>query len=243
MGKRGNGEGGITRHKKSGLYMARYTIQTPTGPKRKTVYGRTRAEANEKLTRAMADRDTGLVFEGEDQTLLAYLDRWLKGSVKGSIKPSTYESYERMIRNHIKPALGHRKLKNLAPGHVQYFYQAKLDDGLAPGSVRLIHGILHKALEQAVKWSRPRNRTPKRYTLWTPNRPSNSWRRLVRTASKLSMCLPSQQGSGLANCWALSGKTLTPALLAEPSCVSGAPGPRPRADPPSPHPRTAGAAT
>jgi hypothetical protein len=33
MGKRGNGEGGITRHKKSGLYMARYTVETPTGKK------------------------------------------------------------------------------------------------------------------------------------------------------------------------------------------------------------------
>ena len=31
MGKRGNGEGGISRHKKSGLYMARYTVQTTTG--------------------------------------------------------------------------------------------------------------------------------------------------------------------------------------------------------------------
>ena len=30
MGKRGNGEGGITRHKMSGLYMARYTAETPT---------------------------------------------------------------------------------------------------------------------------------------------------------------------------------------------------------------------
>ena len=35
MGRRGNGEGGITRHKKSGLYMARYTVQTATRPKRK----------------------------------------------------------------------------------------------------------------------------------------------------------------------------------------------------------------
>jgi integrase len=84
--------------------------------------------------------------------LSAYLDRWLNGSVKGSVKPSTYESYERMIRNHIKPALGHRKLKNLAPDHVQYFYQSKLDVGLAPGTVCQMHGILHKALEQAVKW-------------------------------------------------------------------------------------------
>ncbi len=44
MAKNGNGEGGITRHKKSGLYMARYTVQTPTGPKRKTLYGKTRRE-------------------------------------------------------------------------------------------------------------------------------------------------------------------------------------------------------
>jgi integrase len=58
----------------------------------------------------------------------------------------------------LKPVLGHRKLKNLAPDHVQYFYQSKLNAGLAVGTVRLMHGILHKALEQAVKWGLvPRN--------------------------------------------------------------------------------------
>ena len=46
----------------------------------------------------------------------------MNGSAKGCVKPSTLEGYERMIRNHIKPALGHRKLKALAPDHVQYFY-------------------------------------------------------------------------------------------------------------------------
>jgi integrase len=158
MGKRGNDEGGITRHNKNGLYMARYTVKTPIGKKRKTVYGKTREEAHDKLIEALSNRNKGLVFEGENQTLSAYLDRWLNGSVKGSVKPSTYESYERTIRNHIKPALGHRKLKALAPDHVQYVYQSKLDADLAPGSVRLMHGILHKALDQAVRWGViPRN--------------------------------------------------------------------------------------
>jgi integrase len=151
MGKRGNGEGSITR-RKDGLYMARYTVQTATGSKRKALYGKTRGEVSEKLTTAMANRDTGLVFEGENRALGEYLDRWLSGTVKGSVKASTFEGYERMVRNHIKPELGHRKLRNLAPDHVQYFYQRKLDAGLAPGTVRLMHGILHKALEQAVKW-------------------------------------------------------------------------------------------
>jgi hypothetical protein len=36
MGKRGNGEGSISR-RKDGLYMARYTVETATGAKRKTV--------------------------------------------------------------------------------------------------------------------------------------------------------------------------------------------------------------
>jgi hypothetical protein len=138
-----------------------------------TVYGKTREEAHEKLIEALSNRNKGLIFEGENQTLSAYLDRWLNGSVKGSVKPSTYESYERMIRNHIKPALGHRKLKALAPDHVQYLYQSKLDADFAPGTVRLMHGILIR------RWIRPsggapfpatsarpqrhRSRTPKRY--------------------------------------------------------------------------------
>src|SRR3712207_1685263 len=103
MGKRENGEEGTPRHKKSGLYMARYTVETPEGlRKRKTIYGKEREEVADKLVEALANRNKGLVFEGEDQTLSIYLDHWLNGSVKGSVKASTYESYERIIRNHIK---------------------------------------------------------------------------------------------------------------------------------------------
>ena len=48
MGKRGNGEGSITR-RKDGLYMARYTVWTATGSKRKTIYGKEREDVAEKL--------------------------------------------------------------------------------------------------------------------------------------------------------------------------------------------------
>jgi len=48
MGRRGNGEGSISR-RKDGLSMARYVIQTETGSKRKAIYAKTRKEAAEKL--------------------------------------------------------------------------------------------------------------------------------------------------------------------------------------------------
>jgi integrase len=57
--KRGNGEGSITR-RKGGLYMARYTIETATGAKRKTLYAKTRKEVSEKLTEALAQAQKGI---------------------------------------------------------------------------------------------------------------------------------------------------------------------------------------
>jgi len=148
--KRGNGEGGITRHKKSGLYMARYTVQTPTGPKRKTIYGKTRRVVDEKLTAAKADRDRGLLFDADSLTVGRYLERWLADSVRDTVKATTYETYERLMRRHLVPTLGRVKLKNLTPVHVRGLYREKLDSGLSPTSVQRVHALLHKALNQAV---------------------------------------------------------------------------------------------
>ena len=50
---------GTIYKRKDGRYEARYTVHTASGPKRRAIYGKTRAEVAEKLTKAMADRDTG----------------------------------------------------------------------------------------------------------------------------------------------------------------------------------------
>ncbi len=155
--RRGNGEGSITR-RKDGLYMARYWVETPKGPKRRTLYGKTREEARDKMARALADRLDGLVFDDENVTVGEYLDSWLKGSVRGSVRQSTHERYEVAVRAHIKPALGRLKLGKLAPAHLAGFYQDRLAAGLAPASVNKLHVTLHKALDQAVRWRMvPRN--------------------------------------------------------------------------------------
>lgn len=155
--KKGNGEGSISRHK-SGLYMARYTVQTSAGPKRRTIYGKTRREVDEKLTKAKANRDAGLLFDAQNQTVSEYLNRWLENSVKGNVRPRTLQSYRLHVRLYINPALGRKKLKNLSPDHLQTFYSVQLDAGLAPSTVRYAHAVLHRALKQALRWGLvPRN--------------------------------------------------------------------------------------
>ena len=155
--KRGNGEGTIHRRKDGG-WCAQYTVYTAEGRKRKTIYGKTRTEVGGKLSKALSDRQGGLVFDDEGLTVANYLDKWLEGSLRGTVRQSTFDRYEIAVRVHIKPVLGRLKLTNLAPSHLAGFYQDKLASGFAPASVTKLHMGLHKALDQAVKWHMiPRN--------------------------------------------------------------------------------------
>jgi integrase len=159
MGRRTNGEGSITLYR-DGRWCGRYTIHTLKGPKRKAIYGKTKAEVRKKLTKAIADRDNGLVFDAGNLTVEEYLLRWLNDSVKASVKQRTFECYEGVVRNHLVPAFGSKRLDKLSPALVQCFYQQKLDSGLGRRTVQLIHVTLHKALKQAVRWGIvPRNAT------------------------------------------------------------------------------------
>lgn len=158
-GRSGNGEGSIYR-RKDGRWVGQYLVHTTKGPQYRYIYGKTRQSVAEKLAKAIADRNGGLLFEAGTLTLNEYLERWLNDSVRDSVKQSTFENYSYVVRFHLVPALGHLKLKALTPAHVQGLYRSKLDSGLSPRTVRLIHTILHKALKQAVRWGMiPRNVT------------------------------------------------------------------------------------
>ena len=147
--KRGNSEGSIYRTE-TGLWRGAYTVHTADGVKRTYLSGKTRSEVAAKLTKAMADRNSGLVFDAGNLAVGEYVDRWITDCVKGTVRESTFERYECAIRAHIKPILGSIKLKSLTPAHVRGFYRENLDSGLAPGTVHKLHVVLHKALDQAV---------------------------------------------------------------------------------------------
>ncbi len=99
--------------------MARYTVHTPDGPKRKLIYGKKYRDVERKLAEARGDAARGIVFDDENLTVEKYLDRWLSDSVRGSVRVSTHERYRQIVRLHIKPVIGRVRLKALTPAHVQ----------------------------------------------------------------------------------------------------------------------------
>jgi integrase len=153
MAKNGNGEGSIYPHKKNGKkvgYRGAYWVHTAEGPKRRYVSGKSREDVRDKLIEALGNRAQGFVFDAGSITTEDYLTSWLKDSVEGTVRVSTYEVHRHMIHPYIIPALDRIKLRDFNPVHIRGFYREKLDSGLSPATVRKIHSILRKALKQAV---------------------------------------------------------------------------------------------
>jgi integrase len=151
--KRGNNEGSITR-RKDGRYVARITVgrNPSTGKlKRANYYGKTRKEVSDRLAEALSDLRRGSFVVPHKLTVAQWLETWLQEYKRPQIRPLTFDSYERVIRCHLNPTLGHLPLKDLRPEHIQRLYKEKRKAGMASGMIRLIHAVLRGALKQALK--------------------------------------------------------------------------------------------
>jgi integrase len=150
--------GGSIRQRKDGRWEARYTIGRDPGTGKqiqKSVYGDTQADVRKKLAQVTVDIDEGVFTEPSRLTVGAWLDIWLTEYVENAVKPLTFYSYKTMCNNHIKASLGALKLSALTAPAIQKFYNDlhKGSEDKAPISaktIKNIHGVLHKALKQAV---------------------------------------------------------------------------------------------
>jgi integrase len=139
-----------------------FTPEPVTGQRRQRSKGgyRTKKECQAALNDALAALRVGTFVESSKRTVASYLlDEWLPVMQPPRIRPSTWLSYQRNLERHVIPALGQIELQRLTPAHLTGFYRSLLTGGRLDGrgglsvkSVKNIHGALHPALKDAVRW-------------------------------------------------------------------------------------------
>ena len=163
-GKGAGGAGSIrkittTRNGKTYTYwQGRYTegFDPGTGKQiQRSITGKTQKEVAQKLRQITASLDDGTYKAPCKLTVGEWLDIWTQDYLV-SVKPRTVDSYKTTVENHLKPAFAAMKLDALKTQDVQRFYnslQVECGDRkpLSAKSVRNIHGVFHKAMQQAVK--------------------------------------------------------------------------------------------
>jgi integrase len=177
--KRANGEGTIYQRKDGRWEGAAYVLTTGGAFKRIRIYGRTREEARKNLTRAIEQSDQGIPVASKSWTVSEYLIYWLEHIVKAERRPKTYQGYEGVVRRHLIPGLGKKRLAKLTAQDVRIFitqlrnecqcckhgWDAERDEPrccalkggqccaskLSVRMVQWIHSVLRNALQCAVR--------------------------------------------------------------------------------------------
>ena len=126
----------------------------------------TKREAEKARTEILSRLDKGTYVEPAKRTLGTFLvEDWLP-AVQPRLQASTFDSYQRNVRLHVLPDIGAVAIQSLTPARLNAYYGKLLEDGrldgkaggLAPKTVRYIHGIIRKALADAARWNLvPRN--------------------------------------------------------------------------------------
>lgn len=158
---------GTIRQRKDGRWEARYTVGRDPGTGKqiqRSVYGATQQEVRKKLAQVTTALDCGDYFQPSKMTLARWVELWLQEYTSDK-KYLTVKHYTAQCKTHIVPSLGAVKLAELTAPQLQAFYNGLLRDGMAPKSVRNIHGILTKCLSTAVSVEYIRDNPASRVTL------------------------------------------------------------------------------
>lgn len=147
---RAHGTGSIFRHpeRRNKPWVAQILLDNGKTRQR---YFRTQEEAATALNEMLYEQKRGMLPSEKDQTVEQHFEHWLEVH-KTQIRQSSYLEYQRILKRHILPKLGHLSLQQLTARDIDTFYAQKLEEGLSPTRIAAFHSTIHMALQQAVRW-------------------------------------------------------------------------------------------
>ena len=160
--RRPNGDGMVRKVK--GKWEGRIIVghKDDGSPIFRYIYGKTQKELTEKMHRKLNEYQGVELTEDSKMTLGEWLDVWLEKYMRNTIRQSTFDSYNHMIRDYIKPNLGNKTIAFVSTNDIQKMYvklkkegrknyHPKFGNSLSDSTIVRLHNMLHKAMDDAVK--------------------------------------------------------------------------------------------
>lgn len=136
--------------KRSDVY---YCIYRVNGRQKWEAAGPTKKQAEKLLAKRLNDLNSGILPEDSNVLFRDFAATWLSDYAKVTVKPSTYVSYEGILRLHLIPAFGELSLNRITGAHIQSFLAKKVSsEGLTPKSVVNILVPLKEMFKHAIHW-------------------------------------------------------------------------------------------
>lgn len=158
--RRGRGEGGLSKDNLAGRWVGSLDLgRGPDGKRRRVrVYGRTKTEARDKLAEARRGIADGMSTPDRRVTFDQLADEWLRRGLPADTAENTRTAIETLLRVHVRPRIGSRKLVGLNVADVEAVLDAMAAAGKAKATMQRVRSIIRRVLAFGVKRDRvPRN--------------------------------------------------------------------------------------
>jgi len=152
---RSYGDGSVFFDQKKDRWIGIFVVgHTMDGRRiRRRVHGRTKTEARSRLREIQTEFTKTQVAADGSMRVGPYLDKWLIEIIEPRAESiNTFDGYESIVRNHLKPSLGKKRLRDLSPDDVDGLLRAKRASGLSHSTVARIRTALVKALRHAERF-------------------------------------------------------------------------------------------
>lgn len=128
MAKRGNGEGTIYYSEKLNKWVGQFTAGRKADGKlnRKSVYGNTRKEVKEKITKALSEVQDNIYIEKNDITLYELAGEIIQDKKKSNeVNSNTYKRLTYTLSYINDSTIGNMPIQKITPKHIKDFLNSK----------------------------------------------------------------------------------------------------------------------
>jgi len=115
-----------------------------------------RREAQLKCAAILVEMQGGATVNPSKITLDQFLDRFEADWASVHVSAQTFERYRSALQP-VRRALGGRALQELRAADLAQLYATMVRAGGAPSTIRLLHAIVHRAMETARAWGLLKN--------------------------------------------------------------------------------------
>jgi integrase len=148
MSKRSHGDGGIDTRGEN-VHRLRYRV---AGKRFSKTFRGTLTEARKELRGLIRGGDIGDHVAPDKITVAQWIDQWIEAGAPGRKKKKvgqrTLERYEELLRVHVKPKLGGRRLQKLLAIEIDALY-GELEARMAPMTLHHVHVTFNSCLSTA----------------------------------------------------------------------------------------------
>lgn len=132
-----------------GRYCTSITVTLDGEKKKKTVYGKTVREVDDKIAELRSSSNKGVVVDDRSTTLAELARRWLARK-EIEVEANTYAGYENCVNVHIVPKIGDTRLKDLKKHHLQDLLTSLMAQGKR-ATAQKVRVTLGQLIDEAVE--------------------------------------------------------------------------------------------